>query len=121
MEESKNFINDLKADSLALVELGMAFEDNFGISIPDEDYEKLKTVGDAINYVKKPVRAELPRGAAAAAGLDSPPQSSPIPLAVPERVEFQLRKGFRSAAAAKKQDVSPRRPSSPNDGLICHA
>jgi acyl carrier protein len=53
VEESKNFINDLKADSLALVELGMAFEDNFGISIPDEDYEKLKTVGDAINYVKK--------------------------------------------------------------------
>ena len=49
VEESKNFINDLKADSLALVELGMAFEDNFGISIPDEDYEKLKTVGDAIN------------------------------------------------------------------------
>jgi acyl carrier protein len=53
VEESKNFVNDLKADSLALVELGMAFEDNFGISIPDEDYEKLKTVGDAINYVKK--------------------------------------------------------------------
>jgi acyl carrier protein len=53
VEESKNFVNDLKADSLALVELGMAFEDNFGISIPDEDYEKLKTVGDAIAYVKK--------------------------------------------------------------------
>ena len=52
VEESKNFINDLKADSLALVELGMAFEDNFGISIPDEDYEKLTTVGNAIDYVK---------------------------------------------------------------------
>jgi acyl carrier protein len=53
VDESKHFVNDLKADSLALVELGMAFEDNFGISIPDEDYEKLKTVGDAIGYVKK--------------------------------------------------------------------
>ncbi|MBX3443149.1 MAG: acyl carrier protein [Planctomyces sp.] len=53
VDESKHFVNDLKADSLALVELGMAFEDNFGISIPDEDYEKLKTVGDAIEYVKQ--------------------------------------------------------------------
>lgn len=53
VDESKNFVDDLKADSLAVVELGMAFEDSFGISIPDEDYEKLKTVGDAITYVKK--------------------------------------------------------------------
>lgn len=48
-----NFIDDLKADSLDIVELGMAFEDKFGVSIPDEDYEKLKSVGDAVNYIKQ--------------------------------------------------------------------
>jgi acyl carrier protein len=48
-----NFIDDLKADSLDIVELGMAFEDKFGVSIPDEDYEKLKTVGDAVSYIKQ--------------------------------------------------------------------
>jgi acyl carrier protein len=48
-----NFVNDLKADSLAVVELGMALEDSFSISIPDEDYEKLRSVGEAIEYIKK--------------------------------------------------------------------
>ncbi len=48
-----SFIDDLKADSLDIVELGMAFEDKFGVSIPDEDYEKLKTVGDAVSYIKQ--------------------------------------------------------------------
>lgn len=47
----KSFLQDLKADSLDLVELVMAFEDKFGISIPDEDYEKIKTIGDAVNYI----------------------------------------------------------------------
>ncbi len=47
-----NFIDDLKADSLDIVELGMAFEDKFGVSIPDEDYEKLRTVKDAVNYIE---------------------------------------------------------------------
>lgn len=45
------FIEDLGADSLDLVELVMAFEDEFGSDIPDEDSEKLVTVGDAISYI----------------------------------------------------------------------
>ena len=48
-----NFIDDLQADSLDLVELGMKFEEEFGVSIPDEDYETMKTVGDAIEYIKQ--------------------------------------------------------------------
>lgn len=47
-----SFIDDLQADSLDLVELGMKFEEQFGVAIPDEDYEKLRTVGDAIEYIK---------------------------------------------------------------------
>lgn len=46
-----SFIDDLGADSLDIVELVMAFEEKFGIEIPDEDVEKLRTVGDAITYV----------------------------------------------------------------------
>ncbi len=49
---NSNFIDDLKADSLDIVELGMAFEDKFGVSIPDEDYEKLRTVSDAVTYIE---------------------------------------------------------------------
>ncbi|HEY5089227.1 MAG TPA: acyl carrier protein [Polyangia bacterium] len=47
-----SFAEDLKADSLAVVELVLALEENFKIEIPDEDTEKIKTVGDAINYIK---------------------------------------------------------------------
>ena len=50
---TSSFIDDLKADSLDVVELVMSFEDEFGITIPDEDYEKIKTVGDAIDYIEK--------------------------------------------------------------------
>ena len=46
------FIEDLGADSLDLVELVMAFEEGFNSDIPDEDAEKLTTVGDAIAYVE---------------------------------------------------------------------
>ena len=46
------FIEDLGADSLDTVELVMALEDEFGLDIPDEDADKLKTVGDALNYLK---------------------------------------------------------------------
>jgi len=46
-----SFINDLNADSLDIVELVMEFEDNFEISIPDEEAEKIRTVGQAIDYI----------------------------------------------------------------------
>jgi acyl carrier protein len=48
-----SFVEDLGADSLDTVELVMAFEEEFGIEIPDEDAEKLQTVGDAIDYLKE--------------------------------------------------------------------
>ena len=48
-----SFVDDLGADSLDLVELVMAMEEEFGMEIADEDAEKLQTVQDAINYVKE--------------------------------------------------------------------
>ena len=50
--EDAKFIDDLGADSLDQVELVMAFEEEFGSDIPDEDAEKLTTVGDAIKYIE---------------------------------------------------------------------
>jgi acyl carrier protein len=44
---------DLNADSLDIVELVMALEEEFEMDIPDEDAEKLKTIGDAVNYIKE--------------------------------------------------------------------
>ncbi|MGH7742052.1 MAG: acyl carrier protein [Candidatus Eiseniibacteriota bacterium] len=52
MAPEAKFIEDLGADSLDIVELVMALEEEFGIEIPDEDADKLKTVGDAMNYLK---------------------------------------------------------------------
>lgn len=46
-----SFVEDLGADSLDTVELVMAFEEEFGIEIPDEDAEKMETVGDAVTYL----------------------------------------------------------------------
>ncbi|QDU32870.1 Acyl carrier protein [Poriferisphaera corsica] len=48
-----NFVNDLNADSLDTVELVMEFEDEFETSIPDEDAEKIQTVGQAIEFIKQ--------------------------------------------------------------------
>ncbi len=48
-----SFMEDLGADSLDTVELVMAFEKEFDIDIPDEEAEKLKTVGDALNYLQE--------------------------------------------------------------------
>jgi acyl carrier protein len=50
-----SFTNDLGADSLDTVELVMEFEKAFNVQIPDEDAEKISTVGDAINYLKAKV------------------------------------------------------------------
>lgn len=49
------FVDDLGADSLDIVELIMEFEKEFNITIPDEDAEKIQTVGEAIEYLKKKV------------------------------------------------------------------
>jgi acyl carrier protein len=52
IQEDKDFVQDLKADSLAIVEVVLALEEQFEIEIPDEDTEKIKTVRDAIEYIK---------------------------------------------------------------------
>lgn len=53
-----SFVDDLNADSLDTVELVMEFEDEFDMSIPDEEAEKLKTVGDAVKYVERQLQAK---------------------------------------------------------------
>ena len=49
--EDARFIEDLGADSIGVMELVMKMEEEFGLQIPDEDIEKLRTVGDVINYI----------------------------------------------------------------------
>jgi len=56
VKEEAQFIEDLGADSLAIVELVLAFEEQFEIDIPDEDTEKIATVGDAIKYITEHVK-----------------------------------------------------------------
>ena len=56
VNEQTSFINDLGADSLDTVELVMEFEDEFDLNIPDEDAEKIQTVGDAIKYIENHVQ-----------------------------------------------------------------
>ncbi len=53
-----SFINDLNADSLDTVELVMEFEDEFDISIPDEQAEKIQTVGSAVDYIVNAVHSK---------------------------------------------------------------
>ncbi len=50
--ESTNFTDDLDADSIDLVEFILQLEDEFGSEIPDEEAEKIKTVGDAVSYIE---------------------------------------------------------------------
>src|SRR4029077_7501442 len=63
-----SFADDLKADSLAVVELVLALEEAFKLEIPDEDTEKIKTVGDAINYIKSHAKYPSCRAARVAPG-----------------------------------------------------
>ena len=58
LTDEASFIEDLGADSLDIVELVMEFEKEFNIDIPDEDADKLKTVGDAMNYLKSHATAQ---------------------------------------------------------------
>jgi acyl carrier protein len=53
LQPEAKFIEDLGADSLDIVELVMALEEEFGLDIPDEDADKLKTVGDAMSYLQQ--------------------------------------------------------------------
>ena len=53
ISRNTSFVNDLNADSLDTVELVMELEDEFDMTIPDEEAEKLKTVGEAIDYIQK--------------------------------------------------------------------
>jgi acyl carrier protein len=50
--ENKTFTDDLGADSLAIVELVLALEEKFDVKIPDDEVDKIKTVGDAVSYIK---------------------------------------------------------------------
>jgi acyl carrier protein len=53
VNDETSFVSDLGADSLDTVELVMEFEDEFDLNIPDEEAEKIQTVGDAIGYIEK--------------------------------------------------------------------
>ena len=54
----KSFVDDLDVDSLSMVEVAMAVEEKFNAKIPDEELSKLKTVGDAVNYIEQHAKAE---------------------------------------------------------------
>jgi acyl carrier protein len=51
VSDEKSFVDDLDVDSLSMVEVAMAAEEKFGVTIPDDELPKLKTVGDAVNYI----------------------------------------------------------------------
>ena len=53
VDNTASFVDDLGADSLDIVELVMAFEEEFSVEVPDEDAEKLQTVGDVIKYIQE--------------------------------------------------------------------
>lgn len=58
VKDSANFTNDLGADSLDLVELIMELEKEFGVSIPDDEAEKIQTVGDAIAHIEQALNSK---------------------------------------------------------------
>ena len=66
LTRSTNFIEDIGADSLDIVELVMELEEEFDIQIPDDQAEKIKTVGEAVEYIKAAVKAKGGDGGAKA-------------------------------------------------------
>jgi acyl carrier protein len=66
-----SFIDDLGADSLDTVELVMALEEEFDVEIPDEDAEKIISVGDAINYIKEKIKGESEKASVEASNENS--------------------------------------------------
>jgi acyl carrier protein len=58
VKRETSFVNDLNADSLDIVELVMELEDEFDLTIPDEEAEKLNTVGEAVDYIQKHLEAK---------------------------------------------------------------
>ena len=52
VSDEKSFVDDLDVDSLSMVEVAMAAEEQFGVKIPDDELPKLKTVGDAVKYIE---------------------------------------------------------------------
>jgi acyl carrier protein len=58
IEAESSFVDDLGADSLDLVEMVMAMEEEFGVEIPEEDSEKLQTFGDAVSYLREKLEAD---------------------------------------------------------------
>ena len=65
--ESASFMDDLGADSLAIVELVLAFEEQFKIDIPESETEKIQTVGDAISYIEDTLGRRAPAAQISAA------------------------------------------------------
>src|ERR1700752_2346740 len=63
-----SFIEDLGADSLDIVELVMAFEEEFSVEVPDEEAEKLQTVGDVIKYIEERAKQQGGGGTGGASG-----------------------------------------------------
>ena len=53
VSDEKSFVDDLDVDSLSMVEVAMAAEEQFGVKIPDDELPKLKTVGDAVRYIEQ--------------------------------------------------------------------
>lgn len=54
--DSAKYVDDLGADSLTLVDIAMALEDEFGMKIPDEDIEKITTIGSTLQYIKDHIK-----------------------------------------------------------------
>ena len=94
-----SFIDDLGADSLDIVELVMAMEEAFDIEIPDDDAEKMQTIGDAMSYVKERTRQrELFREDAAATTSWSLPGMGCVSATWVSVVDVDLARRHRGAA-----------------------